>query len=161
LTSVGSLKKVLTLSRTLSKFPPLSPSTATVQPVSDTHIVKVIQLPVVDPSTDFNRTTSLNSYSAKLTGGVLDAVLTDPNVAYVREDATISINFESTDSPTTDPAPRDLLATDGAVYLGQGIDIYVLGENCPYDGRPYSHPFWFDSRAVQCNLTVLRYKVFG
>ena len=90
-------------------------------------------------------TTALNGYSAKLTGAALDTVLADPNVAYVAEDATTSFHDEPSYSPTAGPATRDLPAVDafgrrattpinGTSYLGQGVDIYMLGDTHPYAG---------------------------
>jgi hypothetical protein len=86
---------------------------------------------------------ALNGYSAKLTGAALDAVLADPNVAYVVEDAIASINYKSTRSRTTGPATpsppiavvdafgrRTTTTTNGTD--GLGVDIYGIGKNHPY-----------------------------
>jgi hypothetical protein len=90
-------------------------------------------------------TTALNGYSAKLTGAALDAVLADPNVAYVVEDAIASINYKSTRSPTLTPAPplavvdafgrRTTTPTNGTD--GAGVDIYGIGDTRPSAGWLY------------------------
>ena len=80
-------------------------------------------------------TTALNGYCAKLTGTALDAVRSDPNVDHIEEDGIVSIEYEPIGTPTTvDPAGPDHA---GLLYrtptdLGNGVDVYVLGETLPY-----------------------------
>ena len=85
-------------------------------------------------------TTALNGYSAKLTGAALDAVLADPSVAYVVEDAIASINYKSARSSTTGlPVAvvdafgrRTTTPTNGTD--GMGVDVYGIGETRHYAG---------------------------
>jgi hypothetical protein len=78
---------------------------------------------------------ALNGYCAKLTGTALDAVRSDPDVEYMAEDSIISIDEESTLSLTTGPAVRALAGVDPSIRraenLGEGVDIYVIGETHP------------------------------
>jgi Peptidase inhibitor I9 len=139
---------VPTLLPTLSKFPiPLSLSTVTIPSLSNTHTPKVRHFaPSFIHATD--PITALNGYSAKLTGAALDAVLADPNVAYVVEDAIASINYKSARSPTTGPAtPAPPLAVVDAFGRrtttptngtdGAGVDIYGIGDARPSAGWLY------------------------
>jgi hypothetical protein len=81
-------------------------------------------------------TTALNGYCAKLTGVALDAVRSDPNVEYVKEESILSMDYEPIRSPTTAPTSRTLLDRffrhPRNNDLGQGVDIYVVGETCTY-----------------------------
>jgi hypothetical protein len=103
--------------------------------MSNIHTKQVSQLLVVHLYCRLNTIAALNGYCAKLTGAVLDAVRSDPNVKRIKQDYIFSIDYDSTDSPTTDPAPRALANFDPIMRragipgsLGQGIDIYVIGE---------------------------------
>ena len=87
---------------------------------------------------------ALNGYCAKLTGAVLDAVRSDPTVKYMEEDSILSIDQEPTFALTTDPAARALDGVGSSIYrtsnsddengLGEGVDIYILGETHSYAG---------------------------
>ena len=86
-------------------------------------------------------TTALNGYCASLTAAALDAVRSDPNVEYVTEDSVVSVDYESIHFPTTDPAARALTDVDSSIRrpgtaenLGQGVNIYVVGETRRYSG---------------------------
>ena len=83
-------------------------------------------------------TTALNGYCAKLTGAALDAVHSDPNVDHIEEDGIVSIEYEPIGTPTT-VDPVDPVGPDHRgppcptpTDLGNGVDIYVLGETLPY-----------------------------
>jgi hypothetical protein len=131
-----SSRQVSTFPRTLRTFPmPLLPSAMTIQSISNIHTIQVSQLFVVPSYHRLNTITALNGYCAKLTGAVLDAVRSDPNVRSIKQDYIFSIDYESTDSPTTDPAPRAIADFDPTIRRdgipgsrGQGIDIFVVGK---------------------------------
>jgi hypothetical protein len=80
-------------------------------------------------------TTALNGYCARLTGAALDAVLSDPDVDHIEEDSILSIEYEPIGTPTTaDPVGPDHTGPPcpTPTDLGNGVDIYVLGETIPY-----------------------------